>query len=62
MKRTILASLLLACAAHAVAAPQDSAPAKPDTKSTAAAPSDAAVKAAKYAVTTRARSPPRCMR
>ncbi|HBI69585.1 MAG TPA: dipeptidase [Massilia sp.] len=52
MKRTILASLLLACAAHAVAAPQDSAPAKPDTKSTAAAPSDAAVKAAKYAVTT----------
>jgi dipeptidase D len=40
MKKTILASLLLACALHAHAAPKTSAP------------SPAAVKAAKYAVTT----------
>ncbi|MDB5749571.1 MAG: dipeptidase [Massilia sp.] len=48
MKRTILASLLLACAAHAAAdAPSTTAPA-----ASVAVPSPAAVKAAKYAVTT----------
>jgi len=52
MKKTILASLLLACAAHAPAAPQDAPLAPTENKAAAAVPGEAAVKAAKYAVTT----------
>lgn len=51
MKKTILASLLLACAAHAAAQAPAASTVPPAAPSSAAIPSPAAVKAAKYAVT-----------